>query len=78
MGPYNQRLGFKIRNAADAQVALHVMDIIVKLGTERRVLNVVDGTVEAVFPIHRQTGPAGSQVRMIVRAEKQVKYTIFF
>ena len=78
MGPYNQRLCFKIRNAADAQVALHVMDIIVKLGTERRVFNVVDGTVKAVFSIHRQSGPAGSQMGMVIRAEKQIKYAIFF
>jgi hypothetical protein len=75
---HNQGLGLKIRDATDAQVTLHVMDIIVKLGTEGRVLNVVNGTVETVLPVHCQTGPAGSQMGMIVRAEKQIKYAIFF
>ena len=78
MGTDDQGLGFKIGNAADAQVAPHVMDVIVKLGAEGRVLNVVDGPVETLFPVHCQAGPAGSQVGMIVRAEEQIKNTIFF
>ena len=78
MGTHDQGLGFKIGDAADAQIALHVMDIVIELGTERRILNIVNGPVETVFPIHRQTGAPGSQVGMIVRAEKQIKYAILF
>ena len=78
MGAHDQRLGFKIRDATDAQIALHVMDVVIELGTEGRILNIMNGPVKTVFPIHRQTGPAGSQVGMVVRAEKQIKYAILF
>jgi hypothetical protein len=78
MGTHNQWLRLKIGDAADTQVAFHVMDVVIELSTERRVLNIVDGPVEPVFPVHRQSGPAGSQMGMVIRAEKQIKYAIFF
>ena len=78
VGTDDQRLGFKIGNAANTQIALHVMDVIVKLGTEGRILNIVDGPVEAILPVHRQAGPAGSQMGMVICAEKQIKHAIFF
>jgi hypothetical protein len=54
------------------------MDVIVKLGTERRVLNIMDGPVEAILPVPRPTGPAGSQMGMVICAEEQIKHAIFF
>ena len=78
MGTDDQGLGLKIGNAANTKVAPHVMNVIVKLGTERRVFNIMDGPVEPLFPVHCQTGPTGSQMGMVIRAEKQIKYAIFF
>ena len=78
VGTDDQGLGFKIGNAADTQIALHVMDVIIELGTERRILNIVDGPVKAILPVHRQAGPAGSQMGMVICAEKQIKHAIFF
>ena len=74
----DQGLRLKIGNAADAQVTPHMMNVVIEFGTERRVLNIVDGPVEALFPVHRQTGAARSQVGVVIRAEKQIENAIFF
>ena len=78
MRTHDQRLRFHVGDTADAQVPLHFMDIAVKFGAERRIFNVVDGPIEPLFSINRHAASSGSQMRMIVRTEKQIEHAIFF
>ena len=55
-------LRFKIRNAADAQMALHLADIPVEFRPERRILDIMDRAVEAAFSICCHTASPGSQM----------------
>ena len=76
---HNQGLGLIIRDAANAQATLHAGHIFVKLRPERRVFNVVNGPVKALFPvIHSHARPAGAQVRVIVCPEEQVEHAVLF
>jgi hypothetical protein len=49
---------------------------VLKFSPERTVFNVVDGSVKAVFTEHGHAGSSGSQVRMVVCPEKQIKDTV--
>ena len=78
VGADDQRLGFVVRNTADAQMAAHALHFFVKFCPKGRIFNVVDGTVEA-FPvvIDRHTGASGAKMGVIVCPEIEVKYAIF-
>ena len=76
MGIDEQRLCLIVRDAADAQIALKLFDIMFEFRPERRILNVVDCAVESVFPMHRHPGAAGPQMGMIVNSEKQIQHTV--
>ena len=78
MGAHDQRLGLVVGDTADAQVALHVVDIPLKLGAEGRVFDVVDGPLEAALAVHHHAAAPGAEMGVVVRAEKQVKYAVVF
>ena len=77
MRAHDQRLGIVVGDAADAQVPLHGDGFFLELGAERRVLDVVDRTVKALPAPRRQARAARAQMRMVVRAEKQVENALF-
>ena len=77
VGTDHQRLGLEVRDAADADVPLHLIEILVELCPKRRVLYIMYGPVESLlFTIDHHSRPPGSQMGMIVRSEEQVKDTI--
>ena len=79
VGTDNQGLGLVVGDAANAQTALHAGNVLVKLGPERGVFNVVDRTVKALFPVvDRHARPAGAKVRVVVRAEKEIEHAVLF
>ena len=78
VGADQQGLGLVVGNTANAHPACHFVDVFFKLGPERRIFNVVNGTVKSLFPIHGHTCPAGSQMGVIIGSEKQIKYAILF
>ena len=78
MGTYKQRLWLIIRNTANPKITLHLIYIFVKLGPERSILNIVNGSLKTgLFIIYGHTCPSGSQMGMIVRTEKQIKHAVF-
>ena len=73
VGPDQQRLGVGVADAADGRGALHILENMLKLGAEGRVLDVVDLPLQAdLGVIGRHTAPAGAEMRMIVRAEENI------
>ena len=76
VGAHDQRLGLVIGDAADAHVALHVVDIPLKLGAEGGVFDVVDGSLEAVLTVDDHAATAGAQVRVVIGAKEQVKHAV--
>ena len=77
MGTHHQRLGLKIGNTAEAQMSVHLIDILVELRTERCILYVVNGSVVTFFiAVDCHAGASGSQMGMINYSKKQIKYTI--
>ena len=79
MGTHHQRLGLKIGNTADAQMSVHLIDILVELRTERCILYVVNGSVVTFFfAVDCHAGTSGSQMGMIIRSKEQIKHTVFF
>ena len=78
MRAYNQRLGFEIGDTSDAEIALHLMNIFLKFGTEGRVLDVMYGSIETfLLSVYCESASSGSQVRVVICTEEQVKHTIF-
>ena len=74
MGTHHQRLGLKIGNTADAQMSVHLIDILVELRTERCILYVVNGSVVTFFfAVDCHAGTSGSQMGMIIRSKEQVE-----
>ena len=79
MGAHQNGLRFKIRNTADAHGAVHLLGLLGKLRTKRRIFNIMYGFVKTGFRvIHRHSRPACAQVGVVVHPEKQIKYAIFF
>ena len=59
--PHNQGLGLVVGDAPNAQMALHAGHVLVELGAEGRVFNVVDGAVKALCRVvNRHAGTAGA------------------
>ena len=74
MGPQEQRLRIVVRNAADAAVALHVRNVRLEAGAERRVRDVVDLTLEALLRVvDRHAAELGAEVGVVVDAEEGVE-----
>ncbi len=72
----HERLRVGVRNDADARVAGEPRGVFLQLRAERRVLDVVDGALEARRAQHRQTAPVRAEVRMVVRAEEKIAHAI--
>ena len=47
-----------------------------EFGAERRVLDVVDGALEPVLAVDDHPAALGAKVGVVVRPEKQIKYTV--
>ena len=68
-----QGLGIGVRDAADGGVAEHFRPDMLEFGAERGIFNVVDLPLQAVLRIvGRHARAASTQMRMVVRAEKDV------
>ena len=79
MGAHNQRLGLIVGNTSDAQIAVHFTEVLVELGAEGGILDIMYRPVEPLLPaVNRHSGPAGSQMGMIVGAKEQVKHAVVF
>ena len=78
MGTHDQRLRFIIRDTADTHITFHFVGILVKFGTERCALNIVDRPVEAVLSEYHHAGTTRAQMGMIVCTEVQIKNTVLF
>ena len=75
---HQQGLRLAVRDAADAEGAVHRLEIAFELRAEGCVFNVVDGAVEPVFAVNGHPPAPGAEVRVVVRSEKQVEYAVFF
>ena len=73
----DQGLILRIADAPDTLVAFHLRDIVVELGAELSVFDVVDETVEVRRVPHCHAAASGSEVRMEISPVKEVEYTIF-
>ena len=74
----DERLRLVVADHANPAVALHQLDVVFELRAELRVRNVMNVALEPGPVQHRQPAPACTEVRMIVRAVKQVVHTVFF
>ena len=70
-------LRLKIRNAADAELALKLVQLMLKLCAERAFLYAVYGLAELPVTVNRHTRAARTEVRMIVNAEKKIERAAF-
>ena len=74
VGPQQERLRIVVRDAVDAAVALHVRDVGLEPGAKRRVRDVVDLTLEALFRVvDRHAAELGAEVGVVVDAEEGVE-----
>ena len=71
MGLYQQGLRLKVRDTADSKISLHLFHITLEFRTERRVLNVVDRTVESSLAVCCHTSSSGSKMRVIIYSIKK-------
>ena len=69
----DQGLGFIIGDTSDAQIALHLPHVLVKLGPERCIFYIVNGTVKTILTIYSHAAPPCTKMRMVVCSKKQVK-----
>ena len=74
-----QGLGFIIGNTADAQMSVHVVDFLIKLRSEGRILYIVNRSVISFFfAVYNHSRTSCSKVGMIVCSEEQIKHTVLF
>ena len=79
MGTDQQRLRIGVTDTADAAAAVEVLKILLELGTEGRILNVVDLALEPVSSvINSDAATTGTQMSVIVYAEIQIQYAVSF
>ena len=79
MGSDHQGLGFKVRDTADTDITGHGVHILIELGTERSIFDVMNGTIVPLLPAeYRHTGSSRSQMGMIVCSKEKIKHAIFF
>ena len=72
----DQGLRVEVRDAPDPVMALHLIHIARELCPERRVFDIVDGTVEPFGAVDRHACPSGPQMRVVVRPVKEVKNAV--
>ena len=78
IGTDENGLGISVRNAADGGGAGHFFQNPLEFSPEGRIFNVVYFPLEALFRvIGSHAAPAGSQMGMIVRAEKHIQHAVF-
>ena len=74
MGAHQQRLWVGVADAAHADVALELMQRAFKFRAEGGVFNIVDLPDEpGLRPVNHHAAPAGTQMGVVVRAEKYVQ-----
>ncbi len=73
----DQRLRLVVADHADAAGAPHFLDILLELGPELRVGDVVDVAHELVVKCGH-AARAGAEMRVVVGAVEQVEYTVLF
>ena len=78
MGAHNERLRLVVGNTSDAEVSLHGLHIIRKLGAEGAVFYVVNGAVKAFLSVDGHAAAPCTEVRVIIRAKEKIKDTILF
>ena len=78
MGLQKQRLRLIIRNAADPQISFQFLHIPFKLGTERRILYIMDRAVKPVFTVNSHSASSRAEMRMVVHAVEKLQHTILF
>ncbi len=77
MGAHQQGLGIRIADAADARPPVERGKILLELGAEGGVFNVVDLPVETLLPIvDGHAAPASAQVGVVVRAEEHIQHHV--
>jgi hypothetical protein len=74
----DERLVFEIADDADAQAAAHLLDVLFELGSELGIAYIVDVSTETPAFDGGQSAPAGAQMGMVVRAEKEIGDTVLF
>ena len=78
-GFQQDRLRIRVAYASYAEVAGHSLDVALELCAERRVLNAVNASLEALLSgIRRHAAAPGAEVGMVVRAEEYVADTAVF
>ena len=70
-------LRLKVGNAADAELALKLVQLMLKLCAKRAFLYAVYGFTELPVTVNRHTRAARTEVRMIVNAEKKIERAAF-
>ena len=78
VGTHRQRLRFIIRNGSHAHVALHSRYIGIEFRSKRSIFNIMNCPIKSILSVHYQSAASGSQMRVIIRSEIQIKHTIFF
>ena len=74
MRAHQQRLGVGVADAAHADVALELMQRTFKFRAEGGVFNIVDLPDEpGLRPVNHHAAPAGTQMGVVVRAEKHIQ-----
>ena len=77
MGAHEQRLGVAVADAAEPRVAAEVREVPLKLRPKGRIFNVVYLALEALLLVkEHHSAAARAEVRMIVRAEKDIQRDI--
>ena len=79
MGTYHQRLGIAVTNTADTAVTMKFCQILIKLGTERGILNGMDLTLKTILFIENDhSGSFSTKMGVIVHSEENVERNVPF
>jgi hypothetical protein len=77
MGVDEEGLILIVADNPDPHGALHPMEIVLELAPELRVGDVVDESGEALSVLDREPTPQCAQMGMVIRAIKEIGYTVF-
>ena len=71
MGTYDQGLGLVVGDTSDTVMAAHFLEITLKFGSERGILDIVNGPVKAfLFGVKAKASASRAEMGMIVHAEE--------
>ena len=77
VGAHQQGLGVGVADAADTAAAVELGDILLEFRAEGSIFNIVNLPLEAAFLIiDNHAAPAGTQMGVIVHAEKDVENAV--